>query len=153
MVVAHHFVVLGFGVPNAVLIFYRVPFVPTFSFDHFVAQMPLAVVGGVIVIWEELCEGLYVFGKWDVVLYAAIRVWPETCHLSGTRGRADWGADVCVFEDKAGVSESVQVGCVDPVVSVGRHSVGALLIGKNVYEVGLVVFGHFLLALAFLILK
>lgn len=76
VIVAEGFVVLWIGVPDAVLVFDRVPFVPAFSLDHFVAQMPLAVVGGVVVVREKFGEGFDVLRERDVVFDAAVCVRP-----------------------------------------------------------------------------
>ena len=60
--------------------------------------------------------------------------------LRGAGRCADWRADITVLEDEALIGQSVQVRCLDPVVPVRRHSVGTLLIGKDVEQV--VRLGH-----------
>ena len=96
-----------------------------------------------VVVGKVVDDGVDLIWERDVVLVGAVGVGPGAGHDGGAGGGADGGGDVAVLDDGAGFGEAVHPGSLDPVITVGGHGVGALLVGEDEEEVGLRGFvGH-----------
>ena len=137
VIVAEYRQVLVVGVVVAVLVLYAHPLVEAVLADDLVAQVPLAVVGGVVLRRQEVGDGPDRVVQANVVLQTAVDVGPQPGQDRRARRGADGRADVAVLEYEAAGGKGVEVGGLDEVVAVAGHRVGPLLVGEDEEYVGL----------------
>jgi len=138
MVVIASCLLIAFGaVVLNVVVLNGNPLLETMLGEDLVAQMPLSHVGApVIRIAQEFGETGGGFGKGDVVFQDTAGVGPEARHDCRARRRANRLGHVCLFENDALRSQTVQIRDADFPVAVGGHGIGTLFVGPDEEQVG-----------------
>ena len=139
MIGAAGLVIATRGIVLLVAIFDGLPFLESVLREHFVAQMPFAhVTGAVTGIAQKLRERARIAPQCDVVADTAALVRPPAGHDGRPARRADRLRDVGAIEDHAFRGEAVERGHLEATIAVTAQSVGALLVGPEEQEIGLV---------------
>jgi len=136
MVVASAVSVAAGAVVGAVAVLDGNPLLEAVLCEYLVAQVPLAHIGGTVIgVVEQFRQNPGVDRQRDVVPGAPGRGGPEPGHHGRAVGRADRLGDVGPLEYHALRGQLVEIGGVNPRISVGSHGIGALFIGPDEQQV------------------
>ena len=115
----------------AVAILEAQPFVKAVLRNNFIAEMPLAIVGTVCIVWRHFGQSGYFGRELQIVARCSMVVWVKSGQDRGPRRRARRLRHVGVFEDQAFFSQPVQVRCGACRAPVTTQGIGPLLVGED----------------------
>lgn len=129
------------AVQTAIEILSANPLVKTMLRYNFVPQIPLAVITAAILLGHHLRQGPGCWRQLCLLGSHAERVRIHAGHNGCARSHAHRLAYIRSFEYETLLGQGIEMGSLDGSVTITRHRIEPLLVGKNKQEIGSVFHG------------